>query len=57
MEYIYFSVLLCVGSTCIFFTTYGCYHYIRNRFNQDNNIDVMREVLNPNNNKKVHFDC
>ena len=57
MENIYFSVLLCTGSACIFFTTYCCYHYIRNRFNQDNNIDVMSEVLNPNNNKKVHFDC
>lgn len=34
MENIYYLVLLCVGvgtsAACIFFTTCGCYHYIRN---------------------------
>ena len=56
-----YLVLFCLGvgasASCIFFTANGCYHYIRNRCNQDNDINVINEVLNPNNNKKVHFDC
>tara|TARA_B100000900_G_scaffold351087_1_gene318024 strand:+ start:20062 stop:20247 length:186 start_codon:yes stop_codon:yes gene_type:complete len=56
-----YLVLFCIavgaGASCVVFTATGCYHYIRNRCNQDNDINVINEVLNPNNNKKVHFDC
>lgn len=70
MENIYYLVLLCIGvgtgAACIFFTTCGCYHYIRNlnianENEQDENDDyIINEVFNSdnfNNTKKVHFDC
>lgn len=70
MENIYYLVLLCVGvgtsAACIFFTTCGCYHYIRNlniaNENAQNEDDdyIINEVFNSDNfnsTKKVHFDC
>jgi len=70
MENIYYLVLLCVGvgtsAACIFFTTCGCYHYIRNlniaNENAQNEDDdyIINEVFNSDNfnsTKTVHFDC
>jgi hypothetical protein len=70
MENIYYLVLLCVGvgtsAACIFFTTCGCYHYIRNlniaNENAQNEDDdyIINEVFNSDNfnsTKKVQFDC
>ena len=64
MEYILFVLLYTGAAFIFFFTTYSCYHYIRNlNIANDNEQDynyIINEVFNTDNfnsTKTVHFNC